>query len=119
MRRSHPGCATGTHAPGRSPVSPTAGARGRAPSATPGRVADVPEGRDPPVGSASRSALRQGLLSRRRSSWIPGSYAPALSEKHNAFLRPLKNQGLKEESMTKFGMDAISMSTTLESNKSL
>ena len=41
-----------------------------------------------------------------------------MSEKHNAFLRPLKNKGLKEESMTKFGMDAISMSTTLESNKS-
>jgi hypothetical protein len=41
-----------------------------------------------------------------------------LSEKHNAFLRPLKNKGFKEESMTKFGVDAIGMSTTLESNKS-
>jgi hypothetical protein len=42
-----------------------------------------------------------------------------LSEKHNAFLRPLKKKGFKEESMTKFEVDAIGMSTTLESNKSL
>ena len=54
-----------------------------------------------------------------RSYWIPGSYAPALSEKHTAFLRPLINKGFKDESMTKFGVDAIGMSTTLESNKSL
>ena len=33
-------------------------------------------------------------------------------------LRPLKNKGFKEESMTKFGVDAIGMSTPLESNKS-
>jgi hypothetical protein len=41
-------------------------------------------------------------LIEHRSYWIPGSYAPALSEKHNAFLRPLKNKGFKEESRTKF-----------------
>src|SRR4030095_6062537 len=54
-----------------------------------------------------------------RSYWISGSYAPALSEKHNAFSRPLKKKCFKEESMTKFEVDAIGMSTTLESNKSL
>jgi hypothetical protein len=53
-----------------------------------------------------------------RSYWIPGSYAPALSEKRNSFLRPLKNKGFKKESMTKVGLYAISKSTTLESNKS-
>jgi hypothetical protein len=42
-----------------------------------------------------------------------------LSEKHNAFLRLLKNKGFKGESRTKVGVDAIGMSTTLESNKSL
>ena len=54
-----------------------------------------------------------------RSYWIPGSYAPALSEKHNSFLRLLKNKGFKEERMTKIGLYAIGKSTTLESNKSL
>jgi len=54
-----------------------------------------------------------------RSYWIPGSYAPALSEKQNACLRLWKNKGFKEENVTKFGVDAIGMSTTLESNKSL
>jgi hypothetical protein len=53
-----------------------------------------------------------------RSYWISGSYAPALSEKHNSFLRLLKNKDFKEESMTKVGLDAIGTSTTLESNKS-
>src|SRR6516165_7527680 len=53
-----------------------------------------------------------------RSYWIPGSYAPALSEKGNSFLRLLKNKGFREESMTKVGVDAIGTSTTLESNKS-
>jgi len=53
-----------------------------------------------------------------RSYWIPGSYAPALSEKHNAFFRLCKNKGFKEESMTKVGLYAIGTSTTLESNKS-
>jgi hypothetical protein len=42
-----------------------------------------------------------------------------LSEKHNACLRLLNQKGFKEESMTKFRVDAIGMSTTLESNKSL
>jgi len=54
-----------------------------------------------------------------RSYWIPGPYAPLLSEKHNAFLRLLKNKGFKEERRTKNGMYAISKATTLESNKSL
>ena len=54
-----------------------------------------------------------------RSYWIPGSYTPAWSEKHNSFLRLLKNQGFREESMTKFGWYAIGKTTTLESNKSL
>ena len=52
------------------------------------------------------------------SSWILGSYAPALSEKHNACLRLSNNKGFKEESRTKCGVDAIGISTTLESNKS-
>jgi hypothetical protein len=55
----------------------------------------------------------------RGSYWIPGSYAPAWSEKRNSFLSLLKNKGFKKESMTKVGLDAISKSTTLESNKSL
>jgi hypothetical protein len=42
-----------------------------------------------------------------------------LSEKHNSFLRLLKNKGFKEERMTKVGLYAIGKSTTLESNKSL
>jgi hypothetical protein len=54
-----------------------------------------------------------------RSYWISGAYAPALSEKQNACLRLWKNKGFKEENVTKFGVDAIGMSTTLESNKSL
>ena len=32
-----------------------------------------------------------------RSYWIPGSSAPTLSEKCTALLRPLKNEGFKEE----------------------
>jgi predicted ATPase len=55
----------------------------------------------------------------QRSYWIPESYAPALSEKRNSFLRLLKNKGFTEESMAKVGLDAISKSTTLEANKSL
>jgi len=54
-----------------------------------------------------------------RSYWIPGSYAPALSEKHNSCLRLLKKKGFKEERMAKVGLYAIGTSTTLESNKSL
>jgi len=34
-------------------------------------------------------------------------------------LRLLKNKGFKKQRMTKVGLDAISKSTTLESNKSL
>jgi hypothetical protein len=53
-----------------------------------------------------------------RSYWIPGSYAPALSEKGDSFLRLLKNKGFRKESMTKVGLYAIGKSTTLESHKS-
>ena len=53
-----------------------------------------------------------------RSYWIPGSYAPALYENRNSFLRLLKNKGFKEERMTKVGLYALGSSTTLESNKS-
>ena len=42
-----------------------------------------------------------------------------LSEKDNAFLRPLKNKGLKEEKVTTMRLDDLGKSTTLESNKSL
>src|SRR4029453_2753137 len=54
-----------------------------------------------------------------RSYWIPGSYAPTLSENHNSFFRLLKNKDFKEESMTKVELYVIGTSTTLESNKSL
>jgi transposase len=54
-----------------------------------------------------------------RSYWIPGSYAPALSEKRHSFLRLLKNKGFKEESMTKVELYALGISTTLESSTSL
>jgi hypothetical protein len=55
----------------------------------------------------------------RRSYWIPGAYAPVLSEKCNSFSGLLKNKGSKEERKTKVGLDAIDKSTPLESNKSL
>jgi hypothetical protein len=42
-----------------------------------------------------------------------------LSEKCNAFLRPLKKKAFKEERGTTIGLYAIGTSTTLESNKSL
>ena len=54
----------------------------------------------------------------RRSYWIPGSYAPTLSERRDSFLRLLKNNDFKEERMTKVGLYALSTCTTLESNKS-
>jgi hypothetical protein len=57
-------------------------------------------------------------LNPNRSYWIPGSYAPALSEKCNSFLMLLKNKGFKEERMAKVELYAIDKSTTLESNKS-
>ena len=63
-------------------------------------------------------ALQPPRSFNERSSWILGSYAPALSEKHHLFLRLLKNQGFKDESRTKVGLYAIGTSTTLESNKS-
>jgi hypothetical protein len=54
-----------------------------------------------------------------RSYWIPGSYAPTLSENHDSFLKLWKNKDFKEERMTKVELYAIGKSTTLESNKSL
>jgi hypothetical protein len=42
-----------------------------------------------------------------------------LSEKRNALLRLLKNEGFKKEKMTKVGVYVIGTSTTRESNKSL
>jgi hypothetical protein len=54
-----------------------------------------------------------------RSYWIPGSYAPALSEKCNSFLRLLKNKGFKEERMTKVGLHAIGKSTTRNPTRAL
>jgi hypothetical protein len=63
--------------------------------------------------------LEVGPANRVRSYWIPGSYAPALSEMRNSFLRLLKTKGFKEQSMTKVGLYAIGKSTPPESNKSL
>jgi len=63
-------------------------------------------------GDASASSLS-------RSYWIPGSYAPLVSEKRNSFLRLLKNKAFKKERRTKNGVYAIGECTTLESNKSL
>src|SRR5438128_3446006 len=54
-----------------------------------------------------------------RSYWIPGSYAPALSENGDLFSRLLKNKDFKEEKMTKVELYISGESTTLESNKSL
>jgi len=42
-----------------------------------------------------------------------------LSEKCNAFFRPLKNKLFKEERVTRAGLDSLSKSATLESNKGL
>src|SRR5262245_46256916 len=66
--------------------------------------------------SAAGTGRRSGF--ERRSYWIPGSYAPVLSEKRNAFSGLLNNKGSKEERKTQVGLDAIDTSTTLESNKS-
>ena len=52
-----------------------------------------------------------------RSSWIPGSYAPAWAEKHNSFVKLFKKKGFKEESMTKVGLYAIGTSTTLNASR--
>jgi hypothetical protein len=72
--------------------------------------------------SAPNNALprfRTLCTNSKRSYWIPGAYAPTLSEKHNSFLRLLKNKDFKEERMTKVELYAIGKSTTLESDKSL
>ena len=42
-----------------------------------------------------------------------------LSEKGNAFVRPLVNKGFKEERVTTMRLDNLGKSTPLESNKSL
>ncbi len=68
-------------------------------------------------GHGATRHLQHSALS-PRSYWIPGSYAPALSEKRNSFLMLLKNKGFKEERRTKIGLYAIGKSMTLESNKS-
>jgi hypothetical protein len=41
-----------------------------------------------------------------------------LSEKGNAFVRPLINKGFKEERVTTMRLDNLGKSTPLESNKS-
>jgi hypothetical protein len=70
-----------------------------------------------PAGALPLQAARF-VANLRRSYWIPGAYAPALSEQRNLLLRLLKNKGFKEERMTKVESCAIGTSTTLESNKS-
>jgi hypothetical protein len=45
--------------------------------------------------------LDSSFVLERRSYWIPRSYTLALSEKHNAFLRLLKNKSFTEKSMSK------------------
>jgi hypothetical protein len=54
-----------------------------------------------------------------RPYWIPGSSAPALTKKGNAFLKPLKNKGCEEDGVTTMRRDGLGKFTTLESNKSL
>ena len=44
----------------------------------------------------SREGVVAISVSSRRSYWIPGSYAPTLSENHNSFLRLLKNKDFKK-----------------------
>jgi hypothetical protein len=83
----------------------------------------VPKLREPQLAlediSVDVDNLIEMLIILQRSYWIPGSYAPALSEKHKSFLSLLKNKGFKEENMTKIRLYALGTSTTLESNKSL
>ena len=68
---------------------------------------------------SEQEGMRPGcLVNSIRSYWIPGSYAPALSEKRHTFLRLLKNKGFKEESRTKTSLYALGIATPLESNKS-
>ena len=78
--------------------------------------------RQSPRSFVRHSYRKRHRLDRRpiiaRSYWIPGSYALALSEKGDSFLRLLKHKGFREENMTKVGLYAIGTSTTLESNKS-
>jgi hypothetical protein len=54
-----------------------------------------------------------------RSYWIPGAYAPPLSEKWNSFLKPKKKKGFPKKIVTKVGVYDLGKFTTLESNKSL
>jgi hypothetical protein len=42
-------------------------------------------------------ACGTSAISPLRSYWVPGSYAPLLSEKRHSFLRLLKNKAFKEE----------------------
>jgi hypothetical protein len=54
-----------------------------------------------------------------RSSWIPESSAPTLSEKCHTFFRPLQKKRYKEERVTSMRWNNLSTATTLASNKSL
>jgi hypothetical protein len=85
-----------------------------------GAMTPIIEVRTPGISILPSIIRASGTCSRLsvRSYWIPGSYAPTLSENHNSFLRLLKNKDFKEESMTQVALDAIGTSTTLESNKS-
>ena len=54
-----------------------------------------------------------------RSSWMPGSSAPPLSEQCRALFRLWHKKGGKEARVTRMRLDNLSPSTTLESKKSL
>ena len=62
--------------------------------------------------------LSQSLLFRESLLLDSRVLGSPLSENRNSFLRPLKNKGFKEESMTKVWLYAVDTSTTLECNKS-
>src|SRR5262249_24616137 len=53
--------------------------------------------RDRPGETLAESSETRAGTKPERSYWIPGFYTPALSEKHNSFLRLLKNKGFREE----------------------
>jgi hypothetical protein len=73
----------------------------------------------PPRPGRRRQSPTAGPSRRRqRSYWIPGAYAPPLSEKRASSLRPLQKKGFPKKSVTQVGVDDLGTSTTLESNKS-
>ena len=69
--------------------------------------------------SAVTDEMVAALTIAGRSYWIPGSEAPMLSKKCNAFLRLLQKKGFKEARVTRVRLDNLSTSTPLASNKSL